>query len=243
MSEQGHAKNLEHFRKARNFADGWGTKYTPTNELIFLTDFNIVIPAAETVMDELQAARTPYRNATAAAADRFDPLNELITRVMRALKISGVPDSVYQDAQTFARKIQGRAKTKQEDDPATPGVDESAHSVSQQSRAQRVEQLDALILLLASHAGFYKPNEDPLKIASLEALSVDLKAAVGAVEATFVPYSNKLVERDRIFYDPKTGIVARGRMFKDYTLAAYGRNSPEWTQIKGLEFKPYKRRG
>lgn len=244
MSEQGHAKNLENLRKERDFAVSWGARYNPTNPLLLLTNFNTVITAAETVADELQAARTPYRNATAAAADAFEPLSERITRVMRALKASGVPASVIEDAETYARKIKGkRASPALKDNPLTPDVDESAasHSASQMSRAQRIEFFDALNLLLESNV-IYNPNEEPVKVETLKDYSIDLKAKTQAVSTTFIPYSNKLGERDEIYYAKATGVVSLGKLFKDYVLSAFGRDSAEWNQVKDLEFKIYKRR-
>ena len=162
MAEQGHAKNLENLKKARDFATSWGTSYAPTNPVLALANMNSVITAGETVADELQAARTPYRNATAAAEDAFDPLSKLVTRVMNALRISGVSDSVVEDAETYSRKIQGRRKEPApEDDPSTPNVNEgqNSHSASQMSRAQRIENFDSLVSLLQSNDTFYKPNE------------------------------------------------------------------------------------
>ncbi len=91
MSETGHAKNLENLKRARDFAVSWGTKYKPTNPILDLTNINAKIAVAEPMLDVVIAAKTPYRNATAAAQDAFAPLNELISRVMRSLSASDVP--------------------------------------------------------------------------------------------------------------------------------------------------------
>jgi hypothetical protein len=239
MAEKGHAKNLENLKKERDYAVSWGAKYAPSNPVLLLTNLNAVITAAETVTDELQAARTPYRTATAAAEDVFEPVNKLITRVMNALAVSGVADSIVEDARTYARKIQGkRAAPAATDDPSTPDVDESqqSHSASQMSRAQRIENLDALILLLETQT-LYNPNETDLKIDALQDLSADLKTKAQAVNPNFVPYSNKLGERDEIYYADGKGIVAIGNLFKKYVQAAFGSDSTEYNQVKGLEFK------
>jgi hypothetical protein len=243
MSEQGHAKNLEHFKSGRTFATSWQAKYAPTNPLLLLTNFDSIISAAEPALDAVTVAKTPYRNATAAAHDAFKPLSELITRVMSALKVSGVPDSVVEDAKTYARKIKGQSKSpKPKDDPNSPNFDESAraNSSSQMSRTQRIENLDALISLLESQP-LYKPNEADLRTAALADLSADLKAKTAAVQETFVPLSNALAARDGIFYANKTGLVAVGRLFKEY-VESFGRKSPERMQVKGLVFKEIKRK-
>jgi hypothetical protein len=244
MAEQGHAKNLENLKKARDFATSWGVRYAPTNPVLALANINSVIAAGEAVADELQAARTPYRTATAAAEDAFAPLSKLVTRVMNSLRISGVPESVVEDAETYARKIQGRRKeAAPKDDPSTPDVNEgqNSHSASQMSRTQRIENTDALISLLQSNETFYKPNENELKVSTLGDVSADLAAKTTAVQTTFVPYSNKLGERDDIYYTEGTGIVAIGKLFKLYVKAAFGTDSPEYAQIKDLEFKSYER--
>jgi len=239
MPEKGHAKNLENLKKERDYAVSWGAKYAPSNPVLLLTNINAVITAAEAVADAVQAARTPYRNATAAAADAFAPLSDLTTRLLKGLEASGAAASVVEDAKTYARKIKGTRKTPAvQDDPTTPDIDESqqSHSASQMSRAQRIENLDALVLLMEAQA-LYNPNEEDLKIDTLQDLSVDLKAKTQAVQTAFVGFSNELGERDEIYYADGAGVVAIGNLFKKYALAAFGKDSAEYKQVKDLEFK------
>ena len=238
MAETGHAKNLEQLKFARDFAISWGAKYSPSNSLLVLANINKIIDNAEPSLDDVITAKTPYRNATAEAQDTFDPLSELITRVMNGLKVSGVPASILDDAKTYSRKIKGQRKTpKPRDDPNSPNFDESekANSASQMSRTQRIENLDALISLLESRPEF-APNEDELKTATLSALSAILKAKTGTVQTAFVELSNKRANRNAIFYKDGTGLVNVGNLFKRY-IESFGRNSAEWNQIKDLKFK------
>lgn len=239
MSEKGHAKNLENLKKEYGFGTSWGAGYAPSNPVLLLTNISSVIAAAEAARDALQAARTPYRNATAAAEEAFAPLSKLITRVMNTLEVSGVSENIIEDARTYARKIQGkRATAAVQDDPATPDVDESeqSYSASQMSRTQRIENLDALILLLDEQQ-LYAPNENDLKVTALTDLSADLKAKTQAVQTAFVNYSNALGNRDEIYYADSTGIVTIGNLFKKYVQAAFGSDSVEYNQVKGLEFR------
>ena len=239
MSEKGHAKNLENLKKERDFALSWGAAYAPTNPVLLLTNLNAVIAAAEAVADDLQAARAPYRNATAAAEEAFEPLSKRVTRVMNALAVSGVSANVVEDARTYARKIQGkRATPAAVDDPATPDVDESqqSHSASQMSRTQRIENLDALVLTLETQTT-YNPNEPELKLEALQDLSADLKTKTQAAQTAFVAFSNALGDRDEIYYADATGVVTIGNLFKKSVQAAFGSDSVEYNQVKGLEFK------
>jgi hypothetical protein len=241
MSEQGHHKNLENFKKERDFAVSWGAKYAPTNPLLLAGKYNTVIIAAEAALDAVINAKTPYRNATAYAQDAFEPLNALITRVINALKSAGVPDSVIEDAKTYSRKIKGQKKTENsKTDPNSPDFDASAkaNSASQMSRASRIEFLDNLISLLESQE-LYKPNEADLTVETLTALSADLKAKTDAVQTAFVALSNARAARNVIFYTKITGLIYIGRVFKIY-VKSFGTDSSEWNQIKDLEFRDIK---
>ena len=238
MSEQGHIKNLENFKKEHHFAVSWGAKYAPTNTLLDIDKMATQIAVAETSMDAIITARTPYRNNVAAAQDAFAPFNELVTRIVNAMKGAGIAASVIEDAKTYTRKIKGQRKTpKPKDDPNSPDFDESekANSVAQLSRTNRIENFEALLDLLGSQS-LYNPNESDLKLTALSAYLADLKAKTEAVQESFVNLSNKYADRDAVFYDEETGIVAVGTLFKRY-VESFGRNSAEWNQVKGLKFK------
>lgn len=242
MAESGHVVNVENLKTARDFAVSWGANYAPSNPLLVVASMSALITSADAALDDVIVKRTPWRNATADADDVFDPLSKLVTRIMKMLRGSGASESVIEDAETYARKIQGRrAEPKPPDDPSTPG-DESAVSISasQMSRDQRIENFDKLIDLLESEP-LYDPNEVDLQTATLNTLSNDLKTKTNGVGTTFVPYSNSLAGRDDVLYLNDNNVVKVGKLFKIYVEAAFGRTSTEWLQIKGLEFRDYRR--
>ena len=244
MGETGHIKNLENLGIAIDFATSWGVKYAPSNPMLDIAAMSAKLSAGEAEMDTVQTNKTPYRNATAACEDAFDPLSKLTTRIMKTMKASGIPESVQEDAATYARKIKGQRKTpKVVDDPATPDVDESdkSHSASQMSRTQRIENFDALRSLLSSQP-LYAPNENDLKNNALKGYSDDLKLKVAAVGDTFVPYSNSMASRDDVLYKDTDSVFQIGRLFKIYVEGAFTRNSSEWAQIKNLEFRDLRRK-
>jgi hypothetical protein len=243
MAETGHAKNLENLKKLRDFAASWGVSYTPSNPLLLITALNALVTAAEAALDGVQSARTPYRNASAAADDAFEPLSKLMSRVRQNLKASGVSPSILEDADTYFRKIKGKRKTKAvADDPATPADESDAsHSASQMSRFQRIQSLEALNLLLASNAP-YAPNEADLRVSSLNNYATDLQNKTDAVQAAFIPYSNEMADRDAIYYGDASSVVTVASLFKSYVQAAFGRDSSQWAQVKDLEFRKYRRR-
>jgi hypothetical protein len=244
MSETGHAKNIEYLKKARDFAVSWGSKYMPTNPILAIAAMNSIIGSADNVSDNVQNTKTPYRNATSVCEEAFAPLGKLSTRIIKTLESSGVSDLVIEDAKTYSRKIKGQRKTaKKTADPNNLPVTESpvTHSASQMSRIQRIEHLDSLRLLAESQE-LFKPNEADLKSNALQEYSDDLKAKTQLVSTTFVDFSNSLKDRDDVLYDNEVNVVATGKLFRVYVEAAFGRNSNEWNQVKGLVFKSYSRK-
>jgi hypothetical protein len=109
MAETGHVKNVENLQKAIGFATGWGANYAPSNPMLDIAAMTTLATTAEAALHNVQTNRTPYRNATAACDDLFDPLSKRTTCVMKALKASGVPDSVLEDGDTYARNEKGPA--------------------------------------------------------------------------------------------------------------------------------------
>jgi hypothetical protein len=244
MAETGHVKNVENLQKAIGFATGWGANYAPSNPMLAIGAMTALQAAGEARLDDVQAQRTPYRNATAACDDLFDPLSKRTTRIMKTLKASGVADSVQEDADTYARKIKGERKEPAvKDDPATPGIDESkkSHSASQMSRAQRLENFNSLRSLLDAQP-LYAPNETDLQTVTLKTYAQDMEAAMDTVGSTFVPFSNARADRDDVLYDNDENVYKTGTLFKTYVEGAFGRSSSEWQQVKALEFRNLSRK-
>lgn len=237
MSEKGHAKNLENFKRLNSAAVSWGVKYAPTNPLAKLPNLDAVIVNAEDAMEAVRAAFLPRKQVISERADAFENVDKLIRRSMNMLASSGVEQSKVDDARTFARKFYGeRQSAPAKDNPETV-IDESAasHSASQQSYTQKVEHLENYLGVTALEP-LYAPNEADLKQTAMQAVLSDLKAKNEAVIAA-APYDNALDNRDAVFYAAKTGLVDVAKAVKQYVKAAFGADSAEYNQIKDLEFK------
>lgn len=236
--ERGHAKNVETIKKLHLYGTSWGASFNSTNPILKINFIAQRITDAETVRDGLIEVRAPYRVAASTAEDAFDDLSPLVTRFERGFKVSGVPDSAVEDLKTYTRKIKGASKPK--NSAATLEVPETSHSTSQMSRTNRIENLDAAVAI-AEEYGF-NPNEVDLKPTAMQTYSDGLKAKTEAVTQTFIPVDNKLDERDQIYYLAEDSLYEIWKAFKDYTISAYGTDSPQWEQIKGLEFEFIPRR-
>jgi len=238
MSEKGHAKNLENFKRLQSAAVSWGIKYAPTNPAAKLPNLDAIIVNAGDATDAVRTSFLPRKQVISERADAFEPLDKLIRRSMNMLASSGAEQSVIEDARTFARKIYGeRSNPAPADNPET-AIDESAasHSASQQSYTQKIEHLENYLGVIALEP-LYAPNEADLKLTALQAVLNDLKAKNDAAIAADTSYDNALDNRDAVFYADKTGLVDVAKAVKQYVKAAFGADGAEYSQIKDLEFK------
>jgi hypothetical protein len=238
MSEKGHAKNVETFEKMVGFVVGWGLRYNPSNQAIQLTALQTKLTQAKTSLETVITTRTPYTESVTLREESFAKVNSLIRRSMSILKSSGVSEGIFADAQSISRKVLGKKATPKPTKPSngTSSEVEKTHSSSQMSYINRHESLVAYVDLLENTAP-YKPNEVELQTASIRTFADTLETQNTTVITSFVPLSNARANRNNVLYDTETGLFEVAKMVKDYAKGAFGVNSPEYKQIKGLSFR------
>jgi len=158
------------------------------------------------------------------------------TRIMKS--IAPQEYDFTKDLVTVTRKFYGgRAGDKPADDPATPGIDESlaAHSVSQRSYDNLAASFADLVALLKTQSS-YNPNEDEVKITTLETKLDAFQTKNNAVKAAEAARGNALNARDAVLYDPETGILKLVKLVKTH-LAAPGKASAAYQQVNALKFR------
>ncbi len=239
--ETGHAKNVANFEDLLSFCTGYGTGYNPAKAALTLASLGTKHTASKNSMAALNATLPASINAINDRDAVFAPLTKLATRIPYAVAASDVPKQVVDDVKTIVRKLQGRRATpKKQDDPTTPqNESEQSHSASQMSFDSRIENLDKLIQLLGSIAG-YAPNETELTVADLTKLLNRMMAANTAAINAYTPLSNARILRNDELYHPATGLVATASDVKTYIKSAFGLSSPQYKQVSKLQFTPLK---
>lgn len=128
----------------------------------------------------------------------------------------------------FARILHTRAKAKVAtiaDNLATPeNESQKSISASQMSFDNRIENMDKLIQLLTSQAG-YAPNEIDLKVVTLTTLLADMKAKNTAVINAMTPLSNARIARNTLLYTTGTGLLDITVEVKKYVKSVFGATS------------------
>lgn len=86
----------------------------------------------------------------------------------------------------------------------------------------------------------YHPNEAHLQVATLQTRLAAMETANTDVTAEAVPLSNSRIDRNDILYDNDDNLCDRAGLVKKYVKSLYGASSPQYSQVRGLEFKKVK---
>lgn len=230
--------NLQAFQTALAHCAGLGAGWQPTNPLLDLGDMNTAYAAGHGSVDDFIAQLIPWKVKVNEREATFEGTGKLATRVQAFVASCGASDQNIDDMKGFVRLIHGgRAKKLKIDDPNTP-VDESAHnSVSQRGYSDVVEHWNKIIALCNNLGGFYKPNENELKIATLDVMVAGMADKNQDVINAEVPKDNARDTKNVALYDGPTSLFERLRLIKGYLKAAFGATSNEYKQVSGLEIK------
>ncbi|MEQ1678573.1 MAG: hypothetical protein ABL876_17890, partial [Chitinophagaceae bacterium] len=115
-------------------------------------------------------------------------------------------------------------------------ADDTSISVSQQSYDLQADHWGKMIQLLASQAN-YKPNEADLTVVALRTLRTSMKAANTNVGTAYNAFKNALIERDRLVYAERTGLVDTAKAVKNYVKSIFGASHEKFRQADSLHFK------
>src|SRR5690606_10688292 len=156
-----------------------------------------------------------------------------------ALSASGADKLAVNDAKTINRKIQGKPSTPKTNENEPGQETQRAVSTSQQSYDKQIDHLSSLVELL-SQVPQYAPNETLLQITSLRTKLEQMKVINTQHINSYTELSKMLIERNRILYNPLTGLVAVAKLVKQYVKSVFGARSPEYQLISDIEFRKVK---
>ena len=167
-------------------------------------------------------------------------LSRLFTRVNNALKASNSTVQADETAKTIFRKLQGKrasAKLTEEQKAAllAEGKEVNQISTSQLGYDDRVENFESLISFLQT-VPEYNPNEEELKITTLQVLLADLKAKNMTAMQAHIAESTARGARKTLQNTPLTGLVDVANDVKSYIKSVYGIKSTEYKLVSKLRF-------
>ena len=235
-SEVGHAKNVANFQDLIEFVTGYGATYNPSKNSLKLPQLVALKATAETKLTDVISKNTNYNNKVNERMVAFSNLKSLSTRLVNALQTTDATTQTINDAKTFNRKMQGKKASASQTptDPNTPAP--TTISTSQQSYDQLIQHLAGLTSILEAETS-YTPNETDLQVATLQTKIADLTAKNTAVATAYASISNSRIARNETLYSSSTGLVETANEVKKYIKSVFGASSPQFAQVKGIQFK------
>ena len=113
--------------------------------------------------------------------------------------------------------------------------DPAGTSASQQSYDNKVNNMDALVKVLAAEPK-YVPSKADIQVAALTAKQVKMNDVNNAVKVGIVPYGKALTARNKALYATETGLCDVGQAAKNEVRSIFGFSSPEFKQVSKIKF-------
>lgn len=235
-SEIGHAKNVANFQDLIEFVTGYGATYNPSKNALKLPQLIALKASADATLADVITKNTNYNNKVNERITAFSGLKSLSTRLVNALQTTDATTETIGNAKTFNRKMQGKKASSSQTptDPNTPAP--NTISTSQQSYDQLIQHLAGLTSILEAETS-YTPNETDLQVATLQTKIADLTAKNTAVATAYASISNSRIARNETLYSSSTGLVETANEVKKYIKSVFGASSPQFAQVKGIQFK------
>ena len=238
-SEVGHAKNVANFQDLIEFVTAYGATYNPSKNSLKLPQLIALKASADATLTDVITKNTNYNNKVNERITAFSGLKSLSTRLVNALQTTDATTETIGNAKTFNRKMQGKKASSSQTptDPNTPAP--NTISTSQQSYDQLIQHLAGLTSVLEAETS-YTPNETDLQVATLQTKIADLTAKNTAVATAYASISNSRIARNETLYSSSTGLVETANEVKKYIKSVFGASSPQFAQVKGIQFKVIK---
>ncbi|KGO90269.1 hypothetical protein [Flavobacterium suncheonense] len=224
--ETGHAKNVASFLRLIVYCKDLGTVYNPANGTLKIESLEVAYQNALQKVNEVQHQKNIFSTNINNRRRAFEDLKPYATKIINAFAASGVNKQALEEAKSVNKKIQGVLLKK---------TDQSCEA-SQQSYEQKLEHLEALIAILIQNP-LYSPNEEELRVTSLQSKLADLKSHNLSLFESAKAYSKALTERNQILYEPETGLISISKKVKQYIKSIFGANSEQYHQLVSIEFK------
>lgn len=238
-SETGHAKNVANFQDLIEFVTGYGATYNPSKNSLKLPQLITLKASADANLVDVITKNTNYNNKVNERIIAFSGLKAYSTRLVNALQTTDATAETIGNAKTFNRKMQGKKASSMQTQTDTNTPAPTTISTSQQSYDQLIQHLAGLKSVLEAETS-YTPNETDLQVATIQTKIDSLTAINTAVATAYASISNSRIARNETLYSSSTGLVETANEVKKYIKSVFGASSPQFAQVKGIEFKKLK---
>jgi hypothetical protein len=233
ISETGHARNVANLHKLIQQVSVYPLYNPPVPELS-VDSLQTLYNTATAKLSEVEEKRNVNKNAITLRQTAFENLKTTCTRIVNRLEILSLPQGTVDQAKSLKRSIQGAKKKSAKALDADVEAPKTI-SNSRQSFTQQAENFGILLQMLATISA-YDPQEDELKVTSLNTYKDSLVSATQAVDQAEAELNLKMMERNKILYMEGTGLYPIAQNVKKYVKSLYGATSPEYLTVSGIIF-------
>ena len=232
-SETGNAKNTANLRKLITACQGYGAKYNPARTELTITALLVQADSCDSALQIVRDAVQAEKDAISNRNLTFKALGKLATRIINGLAAYNSPANVLDNARSLVTQLSGKrvGKAKVNKD----GADTATISVSKMSYDMRVDTFDKLVALVATQAT-YTPNEVEMQLTALRAHAQNLRDLNQATLDAQNVVQNARINRDKLMYSDAGCLFDIASNVKNYVKYLYGATSPEFKQIRGINF-------
>ena len=230
-SETGHAKNVANFKAIITVVKSFGAQYQPSSKNLQVEVLELQAESAEKTLNKLKEAETLNKQANATLQMHFKSLNTFSSRLMGLLISSEPKASSIEEARSIQKRITGgNTKKKKEEVVAKSSNDAKIkRSQSRQSYDSRLDDFAKLITVL-QNIPEYNPNEEELKITTLQNMVQIMKQAIEDNDSRDLMRNQAMNERNVVLYSADTGLTDTVFKIKAYVKAKFG-------GIKSVQYK------
>lgn len=222
-SEVGNKINVANFSAAYTILEEMGLMYNPTNTLITLESLAPIKATLALEMATLDTKMAAYRADVADNENALDQMDKKATKVLNYFKSLNVPQNEIENIAAQVRKIRGDKRKV----PKNPEEgDDHTISNSQQSFNSKVANFNTLIAQLVAFPE-YAPNEDEIKIATLETYTAELDTLREILRVSSDQLLTARAARNNTLYFNQPNVLELMRFVKSYVKSL------------GLPAKPY----
>lgn len=234
-SETGHDLDITNAQTVLTIIQEHSATYQPPVPELELAALTPQVAAAAAAQKAVNDARRAWAPATNNRENLYAGLGALSTKVWGTVKLLRIADNDKALVESIHKKLQGKWAVQK---PVDENKDEApkARSGSQMSYESQAKNLEDLIGTLKNMPE-YTPREDDRKIATLEALLVQINTLNASLPALEEKLRTARDARNKLYYTPKTGLIDTIKDVKAYfhNLGTRGKH-PGYVAISKLQF-------
>ncbi|HET7733713.1 MAG TPA: hypothetical protein VFK73_07725 [Paludibacter sp.] len=239
-NESGHNQNVINFELLGTIIATFGPTYNPPKSTLAIPGLTELAEKGKLEINAVNTAEVVCNNAIAARSNAFDDFDNTITRIINALRISGVSAQTLAQAEAIVRDLRGKRASALLTEEQLAAEKEKGNDIKQvvvhnATIDSKIENLSKLILFLETIPQ-YKPNESDLKLESLKEKLTDIKTKNTGLVAADATLNAARRSRNEVLYADNEGLVDTALDVKLYTKSLFGATSPQYKQISSIAF-------